>query len=157
MSMQNLNRNGFTIIELVLVIVVLSIIAAVAMPRMFNFKRDAKIATLNGLYGTLKSSISIAHGACLVDSSCNPNLAFQTFEIDGRSIEMVYGYPASTASGIASLIDVNNFSIEYINSPPLHFAIFHFGPPLVNCGVAYSQSNINSLNSDKVILVIDDC
>ena len=58
-----MNRyKGFTLIELVVVIVILGILAVVAMPKFLNLQRDARIADLKGAEGALKSANGIVYG-----------------------------------------------------------------------------------------------
>lgn len=53
------NEKGFTLIELVVVIVILGILAVTAAPKFLNIQRDARIATLHGVKGALESSFSM--------------------------------------------------------------------------------------------------
>ncbi len=53
------NQKGFTLIELVMVIVILGILAAVAIPKYIDLSTEATIGTLNGLEGTVKGSAAV--------------------------------------------------------------------------------------------------
>ena len=56
-----LNARGFTLIELVVVIVILGILAATAAPRFIDVSSSAKVATLDSIAGTMKSSIKLVN------------------------------------------------------------------------------------------------
>ena len=78
------NNSGFTLIELVIIIVVLGIIAAVAIPKYQDISDEAKIAATKGALGNLRSGISIYYantalktgtaGWPPIDSLATPNV-----------------------------------------------------------------------------------
>jgi MSHA pilin protein MshA len=58
------NEKGFTLIELVLIIIVLGILSAVAIVQFGTLSRDARDAAIDGVFGALQSQLAISVGEC---------------------------------------------------------------------------------------------
>lgn len=69
-------QRGFTMIELIVVIVILGVLAAVAVPRFTNLQRDARIAKLNAARGALNAAAAMVHGTAMArQAQVQPNCA----------------------------------------------------------------------------------
>jgi MSHA pilin protein MshA len=103
----NKASKGFTLIELVVVITILGILAAFAIPRFAGLEREARIATVQGLAGSVRSAATLAHSLSLAQGLA-PD-ASVTMEGAPAPITMANRYPEDT-SIINTLVDTTGFT-----------------------------------------------
>jgi MSHA pilin protein MshA len=82
-------QRGFTLIELVVVIVILGILAAFAVPRFMGMEGEARAATVKNLGGSLRSAAALARAKCQAQGCGSAG----NVVIEGQSVTMVNGYP----------------------------------------------------------------
>ena len=117
------SQAGFTMIELVIVIVVIGILAAIALPKYIDIQRDARVAKMKALYGSVRTAGALAKARCELDlAGALPGCtaAAGTVNMDGTSVAMINRYPASSATGItvAASIDATPDGIIIAGAAP---------------------------------------
>jgi MSHA pilin protein MshA len=98
--MKSYQSRGFTLIELVVVITILGILAAFAIPKFIALDSQARSATVNGLAGTVKSAAALARSLSMATGG-KP----ATVSMEGVTVNMVNNYPDSVLIGIPNAIN----------------------------------------------------
>lgn len=96
------SKNGFTLIELVVVIVILSLLAVTAAPKFIHFTSDSKSATLEAIGGAMASGLQLIHSRAIIDSE---DVGTGVIQISGIDIPLYNGYPS--VRGRDSFVKIN--------------------------------------------------
>lgn len=96
-------QRGFTLIELVVVIVILGILAAFAVPKFMGLENQARVASLNAMAGTVRSSAAMARGVWMAQGAAG------NIVVEAQTVTMLNGYP-NRATLTRLIQDVSGFT-----------------------------------------------
>lgn len=98
------SERGFTLIELVIVIVILGILAAVAIPKYEDMREQARVATIKGQLGSIRSAVAIQYARNALNGSATFPTLDGTIFADGR----VPKEPINNVSTVKTTAGVDN-------------------------------------------------
>lgn len=138
-------QTGFTLIELVVVVSVIAILSAIALPRYINMQTQARVAKAQAIFGSIKSAAALARASCMMDvaglvSPATCTATAGTTSMDGATVSMTNQYPAANANGIvlAAQLDPTNDQLVVTAGNPILIDIVGGTSP--NCQIRYTAA-----------------
>jgi MSHA pilin protein MshA len=131
--MRHSSQKGFTLIELIVVIVILGILAAFAVPKFIGVETEARVASLNALMGSLRSASVMAHGVWMAQNGP------ANITVDGKTVTMANQYPnASTVTNTQQ--DLSAYGTT-LNGTVRTFTKSG-APNPANCAITYTEATV---------------
>jgi prepilin-type N-terminal cleavage/methylation domain-containing protein len=101
-------HQGFTLIELVLVIVILGVLASTAAPKFINLSSDARVSALKTMQGALRSGVDMIHMKAVINQKVT---GLNSIDISGINIKLHSGYPTGFWDGsMRYIVDLDSVS-----------------------------------------------
>ena len=138
----NAKQQGFTLVEMVVVLVILGILAAVAIPKYVSYTTEARIAALNGLSGALRSSVALVQSRYVATGQTTSPVTMA----DGTTVAVTTGagggIPTVAAAGIQNAVNQTGFTFTAATGQ-WDFA----SGAIANCFVTYTAAGVANITS----------
>lgn len=100
-------QKGFTLVELVVVIIILGILAVTAAPKFINMQSDAYASTLKGMQGAINGANTMVYAKAALQGVTASSAASVDIGLgSGKEVDTVFGYVKATKDDLEKVLDV---------------------------------------------------
>ena len=133
-------QQGFTLIELVVVIVILGILGAIALPKFVDMGGDARAAVMKGVAGAMASANANVYAKAMAANTPGTTAAPATVTVAGQSVSVANGF-AVDASELAKVMDLQPAGDFTVSAGDIKHA--KAATP-ANCRIAYTAATASA-------------
>jgi MSHA pilin protein MshA len=158
--MKNLTKQkGFTLIELVVVIVILGILAVTAAPKFIDITSDAKGAVLDAGKAALNSATDMVHAKALVAGKVKAVASAETITFDGNTIALNFGWPTNASIGFLVDLEGMTETATGTGTSAVKTGIFEHDAAVdgTTCRITYDSSAASTTKRPTVVVLKTTC
>lgn len=151
---------GFTLIELIIVIVILGILAVTAVPKFINMQGDARAASVKSMGSSITSAASMIYSKAViggVEKNAASASPAPTVTINSNAVELNYGYPTATTANLTDILDGFNASDWSITTGTGNITIKPAGFTASTCQIVYTEATATAAATTTVTASATGC